>query len=90
MYKKGQKSRTMGINSRATQIIDLFKEKPGMEQSCNYFVKHFIKTQNLEPHTAKYLSGAISTVLHKLVKKGMLEYSDKKTSLGGHIYKLKQ
>lgn len=36
------------------------------------------------------LPDAISTVLHRMVKRGEMEYSENTTPRGGHIYRIKR
>lgn len=77
------------LESRKSRIKSLFTYRPTHERTCQELTRHFIERDMLSGSVAHYLSGSISSILHKLVKEGFLEYSTEKTPRGGHIYKLK-
>jgi len=56
--------------------------------SCQELCKGIIFAENLIGNKAHYLSGSISSILAKMVKDGELEYGDRKSIGGGHLYRL--
>lgn len=60
------------------------------ELSCAEICVRLIAYGYVSEGSKQYLSGSVSSILAKLVKENILEYSFKKSIRGGHIYKMKK
>ncbi len=71
--------------TRRARIIQMLRI--GKTQlTCGQICKKLIEEQELTGNVAHYLSGSVSSILAKLVKEGVVKYSDKSGPRGGHVY----
>src|SRR4051812_3628244 len=70
---------------RRDTVLTLLKDK---ELSCRQLSDLIIEVEGLEKSEVRSVSNSLSSLLPAMVFIGLIEYSDKKTSRGGYIYKL--
>lgn len=73
--------------TRKDQILLMLEHNPTL--TCQQITKKIIEAEELSGNVAHYLSASISSILAKMVKKGVLEYSIQNGPRGGHVYQLK-
>jgi hypothetical protein len=72
------------MNTRREYIWKLLKTKPG-GMTCQELTNRIAVSEGIEG--SRYLSGSISSLLNRMVKKGELKYSvTKQGPKGGHVY----
>lgn len=69
------------------KVLSMF-ETPNITLSCTQICRKLIVQNDIPLPKRVYLSASISSILNKLVKDEILQYSTIPTKRGGHIYEL--
>ena len=70
------------------QMILTILNNPETKLTCQQLCKIIIKKQKLKDNIAHYLSGSVSSILNKMVKDGVLKYSEETGVRGGYVYQI--